>query len=251
MRLGELVLALTGTGLQILLLLVLFIRRLHIQYRWFSAYLGISLLETAALFAVRSHSSFYFSLYWITEAATTVMVFFALQEAFRAVFRNFYSLTWFRLVFPGIGLILMLGAVLPGFWRASGVSNKITRIILSLEIGIGFLQIGLFFLFFVLARFFRVRWRQYPYGIALGFGLIAAGTLSASVLRSEFGTEFDVIYQTMLPLSYTLAVAVWLITFALAQPGHPLQGKILALTPEEMLAEIKQYSRTAKRVLKR
>lgn len=250
MRLRELVLALTGTGLQILLLLILFIRRLNTQFRWFSAYLGISLLETAALFAVRSHSSLYFSFYWITEAATTVLIFFALQETFRTVFKNFYSLPWFKLLFPGIGLVLMAGAVLPAVWRTSSISGKLTRMILSLEIGIGFLQIGLFLLFFVLARFFRVRWQQYAYGIALGFGLIAAGTLSASLLRSEFGTKFDVIYQTMLPLSYTLAVVVWLITFISRQPLHGFQGTVAALTPEEMLAEIKQYSRTVKRVLK-
>lgn len=250
MKLAELIIALTGTGLQLFAVCLLFARRLYKQFPWFFAYLLGSIMETAALFWVRSQSSTYFALYWCAESATAILIFFALQESFRAVFRYFYTLRGFKFIFPGVALLFSAIAI-PAISRAAAAPNPLTRIILSVEIGLGFLQIGLFGVFFVLVRFFRVRRQQYPYGIAFGFGVLAAGTLIAFLLRSEFGTKFNHIAQTAPPIAYTLALVVWLVTFLTPEPAHPLQGRVLALTPEEMLAEIKQYSSTVKKILSR
>lgn len=250
MKIIELAVALSGTGLQFVVVSILFTRRLYKRFPWFFVYLLFSIFETAALFAVRSHSSVYFGLYWSAESVTTILIFLALQETFRAVFRYFYTLRGFKFIFPGIA-ILFSAIAIPAISRAAAAPNPLTRMILSVEIAIGFLQIGLFLIFFVLVRFFRVRWQQYPYGIALGFGVLAAGTLTAFLLRSEFGTKFNHIAQIAPAIAYTLALVVWLATFLTPEPAHPLKGKVLALTPEEMLAEIKQYSRTAKEILKR
>jgi hypothetical protein len=250
MKILELAVALAGTGLELVVVSILFTRRLYKRFPWFFVYVLFSVFETAALFAVRSRSSVYFGLYWSAESVTTILIFLALQETFRAVFRYFYTLRGFKFIFPAIA-ILFSAVAIPGISRAAAAPNPLTRIILSVEIAIGFLQIGLFLLFYVLVRFFRVRWQQYPYGIAFGFGVLAGGTLSAFLLRSEFGTKFNIAYQIIVQLSYTLAVVVWLATFLTPEPAHPLQGKVLALTPEEMLAEIKQYSSSVKKILSR
>jgi len=123
--------------------------------------------------------------------------------------------------------------------------------IISLEIAVGFLQVGIFALFLLLVSFFHMRWRQYAFGIALGFGIIACGDLAIFLLRSEFGTKFNPIVEITPPIAYIIAVVVWLAAFLPPQPDHPLKDWAPPLTPEEMVAELRQYTRAVKGVLKR
>lgn len=251
MKISELLLALTGFALQIGLLVVLLWRQLYRRFPWFFGYVLSSLLETVALFFLRNRTSAYFKVYWISDTATTLLLFLALQEVFRSIFQRFYRMTWFKFIFPAIGVLLVIIAVVSALSHPSTVEDRLTKIILTAEVGLGFLQLGLFLFFFVAVRFFRVRWQQYAFGIAFGFGVSASGSLIAFLLRSEFGTKFHTMFRIAVPLSYTLALVVWLITFLTPEPAYPLQGKVLALTPEEMLAEIKQYSSTVKKILSR
>ncbi len=71
------------------------------------------------------------------------------------------------------------------------------------------------------------------------------------LLRSEFGTKFDYVVRIAPPIAYTLAVVVWLLTFLTPQPESALHSPVSGLTPEQMLAEVRQYSSTVKKILKR
>jgi hypothetical protein len=123
--------------------------------------------------------------------------------------------------------------------------------LISLEIAVGFLQFGLFGLFIILVRFFHMRWRQHAFGIVLGFGTAAAGTLVVFLLRSEFGTKLDPVVRITPPIAYIIAVLVWLWTFLKAEPPHPLQGWAPALTPEQMASEFRRYTKVVKEMLRR
>jgi hypothetical protein len=46
-------------------------------------------------------------------------------------------------------------------------------------------------------------------------------------------------------------VVVWLLTFLTPQPESALPSPVAGLTPEQMLAEVRQYSSTVKKILKR
>src|SRR6185437_3914323 len=127
--------------------------------------------------------------------------------------------------------------------------NRTFATIIFLEIAIRFLELGLLFLFFALVRFFHMLWRQHAFGITLGFGVSAAGSLVVFLLRSEFGTKLDYVVRIAPPIAYTLAVAVWLLTFLTPQPAAPLQGKASTINPEEMLAEIRLDSKAVKQIL--
>src|SRR6185312_3198810 len=174
-----------------------------------------------------------------------------LLEVFKSVFRNFYRMRWFRMLFPAIGVLMLCTAVIRSLASPPAQVNRSFAVIIFSELAVRFLQIGLLFLFFALIRFFHMVWRQQALGIALGFGISAAGSLVVFLLRSEFGTKLDHVVRITPPIAYTLAVAVWLLTFLTPQPAAPLQGKASALTPEEMLAEIRLYSKAVKQILKR
>jgi hypothetical protein len=247
---AELALAIAGITLQICLL-VLLLRGAHRgQFVAFVAYTAFSVVSTTVALAVRNHPATYLRVYWGSEALYTLFAFLALHEIFQTVFKNFYRLPWFRFLFPGIGVLMTVIAVLRAVLRPLPAGSWKFATIISLEIGIGFLQIGIFFLFILLVRFFRVRYRQHAFGIALGFGVLAAGSLVVYLLRSEFGKKFDPVVRITPPITYTVALVVWLVTFLVKEPGPPQPGVALGLTPEQMVSDLKRYTAVAKRIFR-
>src|ERR1700686_3955572 len=195
MNKGELVLAVVGTALQLCLFLQLFKIGSYRQFPIFCGYVGFSVLSAVLAVATGVRGSLYFYVYWTSEAFYVVLTFLALQEAFRSVFRNFYSLRWFKLSFPGIGVVILLVALIRAVFFRPANHSPLAVTLLSLEIAVGFLQFVIFCLFILLVRFFHMRWRQQAFGIVLGFGIAAAGSLVAFLLRSEFGTKLDPMFR--------------------------------------------------------
>lgn len=251
MRTAELALALGGTFLELCLLVVLVAQRAYNVFPAFFVCTAFSAFSTVAALLVSNHPAAYLWVYWGTEALYVLLAFLALLEVFKSVFQSFYHLPWFRFLFPGIGVLMLSVATTRSIMRPPAEVNRAFAVIIFLELAVRFLQLGILFLFFALVRFFHMLWRQYAFGIAFGFGVSAAGSLVVFLLRSEFGTKLDHVVRITPPIAYTLAVAVWLLTFLIPQPAAPLQGKASALTPEEMLAEIRLYSKAVKQILKR
>ena len=126
-----------------------------------------------------------------------------------------------------------------------------TTTVIGLEIAIGFLQFGIFSLFIVLVRLFHLRWGQHAAGIVFGYGVNAAGSLVAYLLRSEFGTRFDPVIRIAPPIAYIIGVAIWLATFLKAEPARPEAAWSEKLTPEQMITELKRHTKTVKGILGR
>jgi len=251
MKTAELILALSATVLMLILLAVFIARRLYRTFPFFFTCTVFAVLSTVSLLVTTGHPLVYLWIYWGTEALYVLFAFLALQEAFKSVFKNFYGMAWFRFLFPSVGVFILCAAILRSTFLPPAQVNRTFATIIFLEIAIRFLELGLLFLFFALVRFFHMLWRQHAFGITLGFGVSAAGSLVVFLLRSEFGTKLDYVVRIAPPIAYTLAVVVWLLTFISPEPGRPLQGQPPALTPEEMLAEVRQYSSTVKKILKR
>jgi hypothetical protein len=250
MKIAELTMGLVGTALQGYLCFLLLRRGFHRQFRFFFINAVVSVIVTIALMVFVNHPGSYFYVYWFGEAISVLVVFLALQESFYLVFRNFLSMPWFRLLFPNIGILLVIVAVIRAAFHPVLQASLLASALISLEIAVGFLQVGLFCLFIVLVRFFQMRWRQHAFGVVLGFGIAACGTLVVYLLRSEFGTKFNPIVWITPPLAYIAAVVVWLATFLRAEPLQSMQDRP-ALTPEQMVSELRRYTRAVKGFLGR
>jgi len=249
---AEIFLAFSGIALQALSLIAMLLRRTYKWVGWFFLYLITNLFFTLILFIVRDNDRLYSILYWSGDAVVNVLIFLAIYEIFRSVFQHFYSLRWFGMLFPISSLILVMLGSLRAIFRAQSIAAEsvLKSQIYSLEIATYILQVGIFFLFLVLVQFFRLPWKQYTFGIAVGFGVSAAGSLVAFMVRSEFGTKFDPIFRFVVPLTYTIGVAIWLLTFLWPVPKS-LETTTPALTPEAVVTELRQYTRTVKEILKR
>jgi hypothetical protein len=247
---GQLALTIVGIGLQVLLFLQLRKLRINRQFPIFYAYVAFSVVSAVVTFAATGRHVYSY-IYWTSEAIYVVLTFLVLQEAFRSIFRNFLGLRWFKWLFPGIGLSMFTIAVLRSILLPRPAQSLFTTTILNLEIGVGFLQFGIFSFFLILIRIFHLRWRQHPVGIVFGFGISAAGSLVAYILRSEFGTRFDEMFLILTPLSYIIGVAVWLATFIRKEPSQPTQSWDAELTPEQMITELRRHTKAVKGILGR
>jgi hypothetical protein len=247
---SELALACAGVILQASVLIAMLRGGLQKRFPAFFVFMIFSVASTAVLWFLRDSNVLYRRVYWTTEALNSVVVFFALHEIFKALFRGFYNLPWFRLLFPGIGVLMLGLAVLRTLLRPMPAGDRAHEIIISLEIANGFLEIGIFFLFLALIWFFRVRSRQQAFGLALGFGIVASAYLVFYLLRSEFGTKFYPVLRVGPPIAYTLGLVVWLVTFLIKEPAPAQTGVTTGLTPEQMISDVKRYTEAAKRIFR-
>lgn len=251
MGIGEQILPLLNLALQGCLAYFLLIRGLRRQVRWFFSYTVYALLAESVRFAVRNHRLAFYYFYWITEALYTILAFLAIHEVFRWVFRNFYKIKRFWLLLPAVSIVTLLIVALRLHQLLRVETNLLHSIIFSTEIAVNFLQVGIFALFFFLVWLFHLDWRQRHFGIAVGFGIGAAGSLATFLLRSEFGTKHDPVVRIIAPVAYIIAVVVWLATFVSQPPAQPSPGWGSTLTPEEMVSELRRYTRAAKSILRK
>lgn len=247
----EFILAAAGAALQVWVVLLLVRRRYFGQFPSFGVFLLFSVLSTVVGLSVQKNTALLFYVYLVNETGYVVLSFLALQEAFRSVFRNFYSLRWFKLSFPVIGILIVFVALLRAVFFRPAHDNPANVAFISLEIAIAILEFGVFCVFILLVRVFHMRWQQHAFGIVLGFGIAAAGSLVAFLLRSEFGKNLDQMVRIAAPLTYIIGVAIWLVTFLRKEPSGAAKGDGTPLTPELMITELRRQTKAVKGILGR
>jgi hypothetical protein len=243
-------LLLVGPGLAIVLVAILIRRKLRREFPFFFIYVGFAILADVVRFSVSNDYQTYFKVFWATAALYDVLAVLALHEVFREVFLPFYTLWWwFRFLFPVTVGIAALIQIRRAILNPPIQATPLIAAILSFSRVINWVEAALFGLFFTLVLLLGVRWRSYPFGIVEGFGLSALGSLIAYGLRSEFGTKYNTFAKYAPPVAYIVGVLVWLDTF-LRQPDpevvHAWREKI---TPEQLLAEAREYIGLLKRFL--
>jgi len=247
----DLILTMVGMGLEAVLCLLLVVRRSYRDFSTFFVYVTLSLVATIILWSISNNTRYYSIIYWTYDVLSIVLAFFALNEALRSVFRNFLGMRWFRWLFPGIGIVMLSVAILRIVLLPRPAFSLFTTTVIGLEIAVGFLQFGIFTLFIILVRLFHLRWGQHAAGIVFGFGVSAAGSLVAFLLRSEFGTKFSPLAGITPPIAYIIGVAIWLATFLKAESGRPEAAWAATLTPEQMITELRRHTKTVKGILTR
>ena len=139
---------------------------------------------------------------------------------------------------------IMLGiAILIPLVHRSVDTDPLLEGILDLQVAVRCLQLGVFFLIFLLARVFDLDYRQYSFGIAAGFGIAAAGILLGTLVRIGLGLKF-LIYSRYVPsVAYCVAVAVWLASFVRVEPEDPYRDYRHLFTPELFLGRLARYKK--------
>jgi uncharacterized membrane protein (DUF441 family) len=246
-------LGLVSPVLQSCLCVLLVRRRAYRAFPFFFAYTLFAVLAESCKFALvlRHHNTVkYFYVYWGAEAVYAVLGFMAIHEVFRHVFENFNRLPWFKFLPPTAGLIMLGISVLIPVLHPAVQTEPLLESIFSLQICVRCLQLGVFFLIFLLARVFDLDYRQYAFGIAVGFGIAAAGILAGTLVRTGFGLKFIIFFQYFPTVAYCISVTVWLASFVRAEPDDPFRDFRHLFTPELFLNQLQRYRREVRGIFR-
>jgi hypothetical protein len=248
MRIFDVLSLATGTALLLALVVVMVRRRLHREYKFFFAYVVLTLLNASFLLAVSGNSKSYYYAYWVTELFSDILSLLALHEAFYECFYGFYLFWWFRLIFPGVVTIVIAISLGNAMLKAVAWRAPFGYLIFSLDSAVSYVKAGIFLAFILLVVVLHVRWRRYPYDIALGFAVSSLGTLVSYALWSK-GSRYALIVRYAAPLTYILATGIWLWSFAGRFEPAPRPEWRHDLTPAQLLEQMKEYIRTMKKAV--
>jgi hypothetical protein len=223
------------SALLVLLLFLMLRNRAYKVCPWFFAYVAFGVTADLARFVVDNNPPAYRATYWITEAGYCVLGILVMHEVFRAVIR--VRTWWTYLIFP----LIVVVAVALSMAHACAVPPQVSGFLLYVvtgEIVVRFVQVLIFVGVGVLASFFGLRWRQYPLGIATGFGLYATVALLSTIKFSDFGTRFRFLFNLSSLVAYSVAVMIWIWFFRVPQEEEPpLDPKLVA----HYIAVLEQY----------
>jgi hypothetical protein len=235
--------------LQSCLALLMLRRGVYKTFRWFFAYTIFAVvaeLTKFALFKPGRNTWPYFWASWGSEAIYAVLGFAAIYEVFNSVFANFRNFAWFKFLLPLTGCIMLGISILIPIVHPAVDTDPLLEGIFALQIAVRCLQLGIFFLIFLLARFFDLDYRQYAFGIAAGFGIAAAGILLGTLVRTGFGLKFLMYFQYVPTVAYCVAVTAWLASFVRREPDDPFRDFRHLFTPELFLEQLQRYKRDVK-----
>jgi hypothetical protein len=252
MPISDLILGLIPLLLQVCIAAILLgKRRLYRRFPWFFAYTVYSVVAAIARAALLSgNRNTYAQVFWSTEVLYALLGLIAIYESFREIFDPFYDIWWFR------PLVVLVAVVTVGLSIARAIqkppiqANKLGMLILSGEIGVRYLQAGIFALSFLLIFFFRLPARRYPVGIVDGFGATALGILIASTLRSDFGQQFNKLFSYAPAVLYIAACVIWLVSLWGTENRNGNDDSPPPIPLEEMPGQLRRFLETTKKVSK-
>jgi hypothetical protein len=226
---------LTYIPLVLLVRLLLTLVRAHAYRRvpCFFAYAAFAVAADVARFAVRNYRATYYDTYWITEAGYDLLGVLVMYEVLRTVLGNLTRARLAQLLFP----VLVVASVLLSLSRAQAAPPSVTGLlsyIVTGEIAVRFLQVIVFASLVTLVPVLGLRWRQYSFGIATGFGLYATVMLLATTKFSDFGTRFKLLWGWTSLVAYSVAVLIWIWFFSVPQKVKTPGPKLSVPSPGDL-----------------
>lgn len=197
--------------LQIAVASIMFWRRQYRVFPVFFAYLGFQVAGFAILFPLQKWGEYshYFYGYWTLSAISVVLGFRVIQEIFEDVFRPYHTLRDLGTVlfrWAALVMLLVAGVVMVAS-PASG--DPVLQAIITLQRCVRVVQCGLILFLLIFSKYLGVSWRQQSFGIALGFGSMAAVELTLVALNTSAHLS-----QLRLNLfnfaAYDLVILIWL-----------------------------------------
>jgi hypothetical protein len=210
---------------------------------YFFSYAAFAVMADSARFAVHNHHNAYVATYWITEAVYDVLGILVMYEVLYVVLGGLARAKWAKLILPfllfvGIGLSLAYRQAVP-----PRVTGLYVYIVLG-EIAVRFVQVFVFASLVTLVPLIGLRWRQYPFGVATGFGLYATVMLLTTIKFSDFGTRFKLLWGITSLVAYSVAVLIWIWFFSVPQKLETTSLELSVPSP----GDLKQYKDALRRM---
>jgi hypothetical protein len=235
-------------ALQIAVALVLIRRRLYREVPWFTTYICYLIAFVYILHRVYNSGDAwgYFYGLWAGTAITMVLAFMVILEVFSNLLIGYENLRKF-----GVALLLVIAAIAlliaivtgpyGSSWSTPDFASAFMRSVQSIQRGIRIIQIGLLLAIFVFSSFFALSWRNYIFGIALGYGLYASVNLCTTAVQGYLanrGTHLVYPISIIDAIAFILTLILWL-TY-LIRPDRGQNDK--TIPPASAHADLDQWN---------
>lgn len=214
-------------GVGNLIALGLIVRRgLLREFPVFSSYLIFHTADTLSAFLIYQYlgraSLPYFYEYWTAQAIGLVLRFAVIYEIFSHVLRPYEGLRrGSTVMFRWVGVFLILAGIAVALAGPSNEPVWAVRGALVTQRSIDVVQCGLLVLLFLFASYFALTWRNYVFGIALGFGLMATLELLASAIAAQSSPLVSGVVLNSVPrVAYGIGTMIWVAYLALPEPSR-------------------------------
>src|ERR1700722_696245 len=211
---------------------------------WFFAYVAFGVAAGLVRVLVRNYPHLYYATYWITEAGYDVLGLLVMYELIRTVLQKLARTWWGRLIFPAV-LLAGIGLSVVRALSAPPQFSGLAFYIVTGEIAVRCVQALVFTGLVAIVLILGIRWRQYPFGIATGFGSYSFVALLMTTKFSDFGTRFTFLWGWTLLVAYSIAVLIWIWFFSVPQKPEPPSPDLPAPSP----GALKQHQATMEQYL--
>jgi hypothetical protein len=191
---------------------LMFRRKMHKQFPVFFAYVLSQVVIFSLLFPIQAHYFIFFYTYWITAAISLGLGFYVIYELFLDVFKPYHTLKDLGTVlfkWAGLVMLLVAGVVAAASPVSYAQDGPLVQAVFTVQRCVRVIQCGLVLFLLLFSRYLGVSWRQKNFGIALGFGFVAAvelfivALLAANHVHENAGAIVNMV-------AYNMAILVWL-----------------------------------------
>lgn len=202
----------SGFALQALITWVMFRKKLLHEYPAFFVYTAFHV----ALFFVEFPSHYfsypvYFYVYWVSNGISSVLALLVLQELFKKLVSpceplQKRALLIFRM---SVVTICLIALYLVRLQHLQLNDDRLLETLVAMQQAVGMVVFGLIVFLGLFRRVLGLGWRNTEVGIALGFSIYAAATMTSAIVYSWVGHHGRWVITFVMQLSYLLATVVW------------------------------------------
>lgn len=173
----------------------------------------------------------YSTVYWWGDGVAILLALVVIVEVAFHLVRRYPFLRFLFKVLLSIAAIAAVAGLASLIWsRGPAGADIVLEWTIYIERSVRFLQVCLLILMLALMSRLGLSWRNYPLGIAAGFGLYAAFDLLLLELRAHLHALTDNSFVLLRSTAYNLGVLIWAAYFLL-----PLgEGPINRLPPNDL-----------------
>jgi len=152
----------------------------------------------------------YFYAYWVGDLVSMALGFAVIYELFASVLQDYEAIRNLGfLLYKWSAVVLLFVAVISCATTQGSETNQWVAALLTLERGVRIVQCGLLAFLFLFARYLGLSWRNYAFGVALGFAVFVSVELVVTAARWHSGTGGQEMYYWLKPLSFDCATMIW------------------------------------------
>jgi len=220
---------LTSIATQAVIAIVMVVKGLHKRLPYFFTYTAYIVLSSIAGYAMLPHPRVYFWGYWIQNLLSWALAFTAIYEIYASLLKEYSVLQKMgTYVFWVIGVLLVTIAVWTAFSQPGSDTSRVLQTFYTLERSVRIVECGLLLTLFIFASFFGLGWKNYLFGIALGFSIFLSMQLAAVAARAWFGARFDGLFSWLQQIAYAIGILIW--AFYIVKRTREADLRLLAKT---------------------